>query len=109
MQTAVIFILLAMLICITMFVWSSMREGVRPFEITEKDRADLKDIRQELGFRRVLGRLLGMFGGILIISGVFSGVYPEFSARDDWGTIFYMIALGLVSVLCGVRFIKHSK
>lgn len=69
---AIIFIAVATLAILGLFVRSRARQGIRPLELTDKDRAEFREVRREFGIRRVLGRLLGALGGILVVAGLSS-------------------------------------
>lgn len=106
---AIIFIVLGTLTIVAIFARSRGREGIRPFEVTDKDRAQFQELRRELGFRRVLGRLLGTFGGLLIVGAICSPFYRDSSFEAAWYTIVLMMALGLFLVLCAVPLVRHSR
>jgi drug/metabolite transporter superfamily protein YnfA len=103
---AVIFIVLAVLTCIAIFVRSRASGRVGVFEITQEDRAALQEVRRELGIRRLLGRLIGGFGGILVLAGLVSPLYPDSSGRVDWRIAGVLIAFGSLLVMCAVPLVK---
>src|SRR5437660_11671496 len=97
MQTAAImFTLLGTSAIIAIFVRSRAREGIRPFELTDKDKAQFQEMRSALGIRRVLGRFLGWFGGLFLIAGISSPLYWGASGREDWSAAASLTGLGLV-------------
>jgi len=107
----IIFVALATLAILAMFVRSRARQGIRPFEITDEDKADFQEVRREFGIRRVLGGLLGMLGGVLVVGGfleVCSSLFDSF-AEVDWRTMVVMTALGVALVLCALPLIRQSR
>ncbi len=99
---AIVFAVLGTAAIVVFFLRDRAREGVRPFEVTDKDKEQFHEMRRELGIRRGFGRLLGTFGGFLVVAGVCSPLYSDSSSRGDWHMMVVMIALGflLVYVLC---------
>jgi hypothetical protein len=97
---ATIFIVLSVGIIVAMFVRSRAREGVPVFKLTAKDRADLQEVRPELGIRRILARLLGGFAGLCFIGGVVSCFQRDSSGRVDWTIAVVMIVLSQILLLC---------
>ena len=113
MQIAVIiFAVSGTLAIIALFVRDRAREGIRPLEITNKDKADLKDLkewgRREFAPRRFFGGLLGQFGGICILAGFLSPFYAD-TVPMDWWASAYCIVVGLVLVFFATRLVKHSR
>jgi hypothetical protein len=102
---ASILILLSVAVIVAMFVRSRAKEGVGVFEITDKDKADFKEARRELGVRRILARLAGGFGSIFFIGGVIT----LFQSRANWGVSVVMIAIGLFLAFCTALLVKASR
>jgi uncharacterized membrane protein YfcA len=110
MQTAaVIYIVLALVIIVALFVRSRAREGVPVFKLTEKDKSDLREVRRELGIWRVLARLVGGFGSVLFIVGVSSLFYRDPAHRIDATTSGWMIGLSVVLTFCAFLLLRKDK
>ena len=110
MQTAaIIYIVLAVVIVVALFVRSRSRERVPVFKLTEKDKADLREVRRELGIWRVLGRLVGGFASVLFIVGISSLLYHDPAHRIDTATSAWMIGLSLVLTVCAILLVRKSR
>jgi len=109
MQIAVIiFAVLGTLAIIALFVRDRARSGIRLLEITDKDKADMKEFRREFALRRFFGGLLGQFGGLSILAGFLSPFYADIVPMDWWASA-YCIVVGLVLVFFATRLVKHSR
>lgn len=93
------------MIIIAVFVRSRSKEGIGTFEITKKDKAQIHEVRRELGFRRILGRLLGGFGSLAFVAGILSLVQDQ----AHWGVGMELIAISLFLVLCTVLLLRNTK
>ena len=106
---AIIFTVLGTLAIIAIFVRSRSREGIHRFEFTDRDKTPFQEVRRELGIRRVLGRLLGGFGGLLLIAAICSPFYRSTSGREDWSIAAWLTGLGVLLVLCAVPLTRQSR
>ena len=88
---------------------SRAREGIRLLEITDKDRAQFKEMRQELGFRRLLGRFVGIFAGLFILAGFLPSIVPDSSLKPDWRVNASLIVIGFVLAFSATRLLKPSR
>ena len=110
MQIAVIiFAVLGTLGIIAIFVRSRAQEGVGPLAVTDADKVQLRQLRRELGPRRVLARLLAGCGGLCLLASVTTPFRPDASGRVHWGAALWLTAAGLLLVLCAVPLVRHSK
>jgi hypothetical protein len=100
-----ILILLAVAIIVVMYVHSRAKEGVGVFELTDKDRADLREARREFRVRRILAKLLGGIGSICFIGGVATLI----QSRADLQITIEMIVIGLFLAFCAVLLLRGSK
>ena len=94
---------------IALFMLSRAREGIRLLEITDKDRAQFKEMRQELGFRRLLGRFVGIFAGLFILAGFLPSIVPDSSLKPDWRVNASLIVIGFVLAFSATRLLKPSR
>jgi hypothetical protein len=107
---AIIYILLASILIIAMFGRSRAKEGIPVFKLTQRDKADLREMRRELKIRIVLARLLGGFGSVGFFAGVFSLFHKNESGRADWiTTAAELIVFGSALCLCAVLLLKSAK
>jgi hypothetical protein len=68
-----------------------------------------QELFRELSFRRLLGRLLGGFGGLLFVGGFMSLFQRDASGKVDWATAVVMIALSQFLVLCVWLLVRKTK
>lgn len=95
----------AVLTCFAIFVRSRAIAGIRIFEITDKDKAELQEARRELGIRRILAKLAVGFGGIC-----FLGSFATLSQNlADWRISVEMFVIGGFLLLCTVLLSRDSK
>ena len=70
-----------------------------------EDESQLKELGRELNPRRLLGRLLGGFGSLFLITGICS---PLYSKDHDFSLVLLMVGLGILLVFCAVLLIKPT-
>jgi uncharacterized membrane protein YfcA len=102
---ASILILLAVAVVMAMFVRSRAKEGVGVLEVTDKDKEEFKEVRRELGIRRIFMRLIGGFAGISFIA----GFATWFQNRADWRISVEMIAISIFLGFCTALLARGSK
>jgi hypothetical protein len=88
------------LACFAVFMRSRAIAGIRTFEVTENDRVEFRQLRQEITIGWLLARLLGTFASLFFVGGVMSVVYPDSSGRTGWHTAVVMILLSQILLLC---------
>ena len=77
------FALLGILVVVWLFLQSRKREGVRPLEVTAKDKAQLQEMRREFNIWRLLARFLGGLGALLLVAGMMSFFGIDSSGKPD--------------------------
>ena len=66
------------------------REGVRPFELTAREKSQREEMRKDLTPARLLARFLGPLGMLFLMA----SFYP-LDTPVSWGTRFTMVAFGV--------------
>jgi peptidoglycan/LPS O-acetylase OafA/YrhL len=99
-KNAVALILGGMAVIIGVFARSRAKAGIGVIEITEKDKTEFNKLCSELNPRRLLGRLIGTFGALLIFTGVFWPIYADSTHKWDWGAAMGTMAFGIFLVFC---------
>jgi hypothetical protein len=94
--------------CAALFMRSRNKESGKIFEVTDKDRAQFKELRREFAPRKLLGQLLARLGGLFIIAGICSPLYAHSSIKTEWKTALSMIVFGLCLGFCAALLVKPS-
>ena len=101
------FAVLGSFVIIWLFVRSRKREGIRPLEITGKDREQLKELRREFNIWRFSATLLGGFGGLALAVGIMSFFGLGKFDKPDWrgGVACFVVGsiLILPAILVAIR------
>ena len=106
---SIIFATLGTWVIVWLYVRGRTREGIRPFQLAEKDKAQLKDIRSELNIWRLLARLLGGIGALSLVAGMMSLITLNSSGKFDWRSGVALIAIGIILILPTVFLARRSK
>jgi len=105
----VAFIAVALVAILVMFMRERARMGIRPFELTDADKAQLKKMRRESGIRRLLAGFIGSLGAASCVAGI---TYPIFAASNpdlSWRDAFQCLALGAFLVFCAWLLVRNVK
>ena len=89
------------------FLWSRLRRGIPMVSVTDEDRAQLKDLRRELGLRRMLGRFLGSLGALTLIAGLAQPLYSQ-GAQYDWSVSAFALLLASIFIACAKPLLRRS-
>jgi len=106
---AIIYIVLAVVIVIAMFVRSKRREVAPIFKLTERDKANLREIRRDFSVRKLSARIIGGFGSLCFVSGVLSFFHRNVFGQVDWFTAIVLITLSLILLLPAVLLYRSAK
>ena len=106
---AVIYIVLAIVIVVALFVRGRVREGIPVFKLTAQDRADLRRARRELGIRRVSARLVGGLAGFCFIAAILALFHRDRSGGVNWTTAVVLTVLSQILLLCAVLLLKSAR
>jgi hypothetical protein len=87
------------------FVCSRAKAGIGIFEVTDKDKAQLQDLRREFGLRNILAGLLVRFGGLMIIAAI---LLPVFS-RVEWIIFAELLTVGIFLFFVGILLERSIK
>jgi|SRR5882724_5923526 len=98
--TFIISFALGTLVILAMFVQSRKRKGIRPFEITDKDKAQFKEMRREFGIRKLLVGFIGGLGALFCLSGITYPLYADSNPDLGWRDAFRCLAFGAFLVFC---------
>ena len=105
MQAAYLFVFgfvpLSLILVLVMYARSRKREGLRPFELTTKDKSQFKEMREDLTPARLLARFLGSFGMLFLVA----SFYP-FDTTVSWGDRFIMVGLGVGLIALTICLVK---
>ena len=91
------------------FIRSRAKAGIGVIEITEKDRTELKKLRNEFAPRSLLWRLIGTFGALFIFTGLFCPIYADSTHKWDWGAAMGSMAFGIFLVFCATLLENPAK
>jgi hypothetical protein len=105
---AIIYITLAAVIVIVMFVRSKAKEAAPIFKLTENDKADLREIRRDFSARKLFARLLGGFASLCFISGALSIFHRNASGQVDWFAAIELVILGQILLLFAVLLFRSA-
>ncbi|MGD0057959.1 MAG: hypothetical protein ABSD58_00935 [Verrucomicrobiia bacterium] len=78
-------------------------------EVVDDGQTQVQEARRGFGIRNFLGRLLGAFAGLFIITGICFPFYTDSSHRVDWGAAVGLIVIGLFLGFCAARIMKPSR
>lgn len=101
----------AILSVIGLFVRSRCKDGVGILTVTDKEKNELKKLRNEFAPRKLLGQLLAKFAGLFILVGIASPLYAHSLKKTEWGFVVAMILFGLFLGFCAALLVNppHSQ
>jgi len=111
MEIAGIILAIVGILTVTLlFLRDRARQGIRPLEITERDRAQLQEMRRELSIRNVLGTAFLLVGYVSLVGGIAEALFRVITGTRlvDWHGTAFLIVLGLLLILCADR-LRKSK
>ena len=102
---AVIYIVLAVIIFVGMFVRSRVKDGIPIFKATQQDKAELREFRREFAVRKLLAMLCQGFG----IGCFIAAARLRFNHDIALGTAVALVALSLVLLLCATILLSSAR
>lgn len=105
---AITFIALGILVIIALFVRDRAKQGIRPLQVTDKDKAQLQEFCAEFAPRRLAGQLIGTLGALIVVA-AFYGVVSSDSSTPKWRTLFFMLITGVALVVAGGLLVKPPR
>jgi len=106
--TTVSVVLLAMVgiaVIVLAFMRDRARKGIKPFQITDKDKVEARKFAAEFAPRKLTGQLLGSLGMLLIIA----SLYPSDSTDVTWKTNLFIAATGVCLVFVGTLLVRPPR
>ncbi|HVU28341.1 MAG TPA: hypothetical protein VHG71_11480 [Verrucomicrobiae bacterium] len=78
------FAIVGISVIVWIFVRSRKREGIRPLQVTDKDRKQFREMRRELNIWRFSASFLGGLGALALVAGMMSFFGLDTSGSPDW-------------------------
>ncbi len=106
---AVSMILSAVMVCFSAFMRSRAIARTRIFEATDKDKAQIQELRRELNIGRLLARFLGGLGALACVAGIMSFSGIDSSGKPDLRGGIDCFVFGGVLILPAFWLAKRSR
>lgn len=103
------FAVVGILVIVWLFVRSRRREGIRPLEVTDKDRKQFREMRRELNIWRFSARFLGGLGALALVSGMMSFFGLDTSGKPDWRSGIDCFVFGGILILPAVFVARRDR
>lgn len=96
-------------VIVLVFLRSRRKEGIRPLQVTEKDRMQFREIRRDLNIWRFSARLLGGFGVLALGAGMMSIFGLDSSGKIDWRGSIVCFVFGGIFILPAILVARRDR
>jgi hypothetical protein len=92
-----------------MFLRIRTREGIRPFQLTDADKAQLKQVRSGVAIQRLLGAFLGNLGLLACFAGITYPFYAGEHPDSKWQDAIECFVIGIFLLFCAWLLLRRFK